>query len=129
MTQDSAGPAQRSVFVVDDDDSVACGLVRLLRAGGYAARSFPSAAAFLAEPSLASWDCGLIDCQMPGMDGFALAEHLRDTGAPPPAVVMMTGRPTEQVRARAAAASAASVIAKPLAPDELLNAVRLALAA
>ena len=110
------------VFVVEDDEAVADGLVMLLTANGYAARSFPSAEAFLAD-NTASWRCGLVDVQLPGMDGLALAEKLHAQGAPPPWLLIMTGRVTATVEQRAAAAGLPPVLSKPLDLPEVLAAV------
>jgi two-component system, LuxR family, response regulator FixJ len=117
------------VFVVDDDEAVADGLVMLLTANGYTARSFPSAEAFLADRPAASWHCGLVDVHLPGMDGLALAETLHAQGAPPPQLLVMTGRITTAVEQRAAAAGLPPVLSKPLDMPELLAAVSSTFAA
>ena len=46
-----AQPDGQTVLVVDDDDTVRAGMLGLLRAAGYAAEGYPSAAAALAWPS------------------------------------------------------------------------------
>jgi two-component system, LuxR family, response regulator FixJ len=124
-----AETAQRSVFIVDDDEAVGIGLTMLLKASGYVVRFFISAETFLSESAAADWNCGLIDVQMPGMDGLTLVEHLCADGAPPPGLVMMTGRLTAEVTQRAAAATVMKVLNKPLDPAEVVDAIKLAVAA
>lgn len=53
----------------------------------------------------------LLDLQLPGLDGFAVAERLADAPEPP-IVVLISGRPKQTYGARVAAASARGFIAK-----------------
>jgi two-component system, LuxR family, response regulator FixJ len=128
VAENLTGTMRRSVFIVDDDESVGFGLTMLLKANGYIARSFISAERFLSEAVAADWNCGLIDVQMPGMDGLTLAEQLHAEGAPPPELLMMTGRVTQEVEQRAAAITVTKVLSKPLDPAEVVAAIRLAIA-
>jgi len=62
-------PAERRVYVVDDDEAVRDSLSVLLESKAFAVRSFASALEFLeAAPSLLT-GCLIVDIRMPEMDG------------------------------------------------------------
>jgi len=62
-------PAERRVYVVDDDEAVRDSLSVLLESKAFAVRSFASALEFLeATPSLLT-GCLIVDIRMPEMDG------------------------------------------------------------
>ena len=65
-----------TVYVVDDDASFLSSLVRMLRASGYTAIGFSSAADFLAQRGIQTPACVVVDLQMPGMDGLTLQKTL-----------------------------------------------------
>jgi FixJ family two-component response regulator len=60
------------VRVIDDDLSYLTAIARMLRASGFAVKTFASAAEFLAQPELEMPGCVLVDLQMPGMSGLDL---------------------------------------------------------
>ncbi len=68
-----------AIFVVDDDPAVTKALSRLLRVNGWRVETFASAEAFLAarEPDAAG--CLVLDVNLPGLDGLALQQRLRET--------------------------------------------------
>jgi DNA-binding response OmpR family regulator len=63
---------------------------------------------------------------MPGMSGLDLLEELRQRGDAVP-VIVVTGQPSAASTARAQAAGALAVLAKPFKPIEMLGLVRQAL--
>lgn len=65
-----------------------------------------------------SYDVVLTDLGMPELDGFALANFLREQGATVP-VIAMTAHATEEDRRRCAQAGVAEVVLKPLSIDAL----------
>ncbi|GAA2690125.1 MULTISPECIES: response regulator transcription factor [Actinosynnema] len=77
----------------------------------------------LAEALRTSPDVALLDVQMPGLDGLAAAELLRER-APGCRVIVCTtfGRPG--YLARAMAAGAAGFVVKDASPEQLVDAVR-----
>ena len=64
--------AERTVFVVDDDDAARDSLAMLLKSDGLTARSFASAHDFLATFDPAARGCIVTDLRMPSMDGIEL---------------------------------------------------------
>ncbi|MBR8321129.1 MULTISPECIES: hybrid sensor histidine kinase/response regulator [Burkholderia cepacia complex] len=64
------------------------------------------------------FDVVLTDLGMPELDGFALANFLREQGATVP-VIAMTAHATEEDRRRCAQAGAVEVVLKPLSIDAL----------
>jgi FixJ family two-component response regulator len=90
---------------------------------------FLSAEAFLADGPAERWDCGIVDVQMPGIDGLTLVERLHGLDAGSPHLLMMTGQVTLDVRRRAAAAGVLEILSKPLDPLEVVATVRRALSA
>ena len=118
------------VAVVDDDGSVLESLKDLLESGGYCARIFPSAKAFLESGALASIGCLISDICMPAMNGWELetrASHAR----PELPIILITGRDDtwQQVRAVRVTGPARPLFKKPFNGPELLTAVGAAVGA
>jgi FixJ family two-component response regulator len=116
------------VHVVDDDDSVRTGVVRLLQAAGLEARSYASAGEFL----LGRWErnapgCIVLDVRMPGPSGLDLQESLAQLEARLP-IVFLTGHGDISMSVRAMKAGAVDFLTKPVSRDALLASVRTALA-
>jgi FixJ family two-component response regulator len=66
-----------SIAVVDDEASVRKALVRLFDSADLHAEPFPSARAFLRALEERSFDCLVLDLQMPDMTGLDLQRYLR----------------------------------------------------
>lgn len=114
------------IAIVDDDAAVREALFDLLQVEGMAARTFDSAAAFLADPAGADYDCVVTDVRMPEIDGIRLLQRLRAQGSSVP-VIFITSLGDEAVRDRALRDGAAAWFTKPVANEALLLALRNAL--
>ncbi len=118
----------QTVFVVDDDDSVRKGLVRLLKSMGYPAKPYASAGEFLDE-----WrqnpapGCLVLDIRLPGLNGLELQEQLRGSAFPIP-IIFITGHGDIPMSVRAMRAGAVDFLAKPFQDQDLLRAVQEAFA-
>ena len=113
-------PADRSVYIVDDDEAVRDSLSVLLEAKGYTVRSFGSALEFLAAaPSLPS-GCLIADIRMPEMDGLELQGRLRARALGFPMIVI-TGHADVPLAVRVMKAGAVDFIEKPFAPETILD--------
>jgi FixJ family two-component response regulator len=111
--------AGQTVLVVDDDDTVRAGMLGLLRAAGYAALGYPSAAAVLTGCDLVRARCAVLDIHIGEPDGFALRERLRAL-APRLPVIFITGDDDPALVQRAGVAGALSLLHKPVDADCLL---------
>ena len=124
MTTGADLPVQASVLVhiVDDDDSLRVALGRLLGAAGYQTQSYASAGDFLlAHPGMPA-GCLLLDLHMPGPDGLALQDALRQRGWTMP-TVFLSGRGDIRSSVKALKAGAHDFLTKPVDADTLLQAI------
>lgn len=132
-TSTSAGKPQTSVafagtvYVVDDDRGFLRSMDRLLRAAGYAVRTFTSAQEFLAADRHNGPACLLLDLRMPGVSGIDLQERLVASGEDDLPIVFLSGHAEFQAGVRAMKAGAVDFLAKPFTEAELLAAVAKAL--
>lgn len=115
------------VSVVDDDASVRRSTLRLLVSSGLSAEAFASAGEFLESSRAADTRCLLLDVSMPGMDGLELQRRLIETGRPIP-IVFVSARAGEREERLAWRQGAAGFLRKPVSKDDLLTAIRSALA-
>jgi FixJ family two-component response regulator len=115
------------VAVVDDDTSLRNATRDLLKAAGFSSATFEDAESFLASECRASAACLVADMRMPGMSGLDLHQALVASGDEIPSV-LVTAWPEPSTLSRARAAGMACCLAKPFAPDDLIDCVRAALA-
>lgn len=119
--------ARSSVYIVDDDAAVRDSMAQLLAMHGYETRQFPDAAGYLGEAEKLPKGCLLLDIRMPGMNGMELQDELRRRGRSEP-IVFVTGHGDIGLAVKAMKAGATDFLQKPCAEDELIHAVRDALA-
>ena len=117
-----------TVFVVDDDDSVRKSLLRLLKSMGYVAKAYASAREFLDQ-----WQndhgpgCLVLDVQLPGLNGLDLQERLCRSAVTIP-IIFITGHGDIPMSVRAMKAGAVDFLAKPFQDEDLLGAIKEAIA-
>jgi FixJ family two-component response regulator len=114
------------VTVVDDDDSFARALGRLLRASGFEVQTYPSGEAFLASTALPPPDCLVLDIQLGGMSGLDLLRQLRNLGDLVP-IIFVTAHDEAEVGNEAAQAGCVAYLRKPVVSRALLEALAKAL--
>lgn len=113
------------VAIVDDDASALAAGSGLIRALGFAAAGFSTAAAFLASDALLLAVCVVADVRMPDMGGFELLRRLVALERPVP-TVLATAFPDAIERSRALTMGAIDYLSKPLRAEDLLRCLRLA---
>jgi FixJ family two-component response regulator len=114
------------VRVVDDDESFRTAAARLLRASGFAVKTFGSAMEFLARPELDVPGCVLVDLQMPGLSGLDLQTALAKEGNMLP-VIFLSGHGDIPTTVQAMRRGAEDFLTKTAPKEVLIDAVRRAL--
>jgi two-component system, LuxR family, response regulator FixJ len=114
------------VHVVDDDAAFLTAMTRLLRAGGYEVRTFPSAAQFLQSPPADSPGCVIVDLQMPGLSGLELQDALAKADNRLP-LIFLTGHGDIPTSVHAIRQGAEDFLTKPVKKQALFDAVQRAL--
>jgi CheY-like chemotaxis protein len=121
------------VLVVDDNATnrrILTEVVTNWRMVPSAAEDGPTALAILRKAAGANTPFGLIilDCMMPGMDGFTVLEQIRQHAETArPTILMLSSADRKGDAARARELGAANYCVKPVKPSELLNAIVAAL--
>jgi FixJ family two-component response regulator len=116
----------KNVFVVDDDDAVRDSLRMLLKTAGYRVATLSSADEFLAICNPETEGCLILDVSMPGMDGLALQEELKQRGSRLP-IIFLTGQGSIPISVRALKSGALDFLTKPVDGTELIACVEQAL--
>src|SRR5262249_52397430 len=105
-------------------------VIGLLAAQGYAVAHASDALAALAEFEAAPFDAALIDLDLPGIDGFALARMLHQRHADPPLpLIGISARSTGTEGAACRSAGMVTFLRKPLSGEALHRALVAAIAA
>ena len=107
------------LLIVDDDASTLASLARAFRLAGHEATVCDNANRALELVKSQAFDMMLSDVVMPGKDGIALLEELRNLGIMLP-VVMISGQANIEMAVRATRLGAADFLEKPLSTDKLL---------
>ena len=114
-------------LVVDDSQPSRLMLERQLQALGHRTVSAASGEAALALPGLAACHLAFIDLQLPGLDGMATAQALRQRGLDMP-IYGMSAHTTPEQTAACLAAGMTALAEKPLRRERLEGLARAATA-
>jgi two-component system, NtrC family, nitrogen regulation response regulator NtrX len=121
-------PPKAHILVIDDDANTLASLARAFRLAGHEATVCDSAARALELAKAERFDLILSDVVMPGRDGIALLEDLKNAGVTAP-TVMISGQATIEMAVKATRLGATDFLEKPISTDKLLltveNALRL----
>lgn len=117
---------ERTVHVVDDDQSFLMAMARFLRASGFATRTYASAREFLADRRDDEPGCVVVDLHMPEVDGLDFQAALAQTKFPLP-VLFLSGHADTASTVRAMRGGAEDFLEKTASKGMLLDAVRRAL--
>ena len=116
------------VHIVDDDESFRKAIERHLKYAGYEVATYASAEHLLERlPSESVPGCIILDVRIPGLSGPELQERLSELGSTLP-IIFLTGYPDIRTTVRAIKAGADDFLTKPVSSEELLQAVRRAIA-
>src|ERR1700743_3400276 len=111
----AAKPIPRRVLIVDDNEDAANSLATLLQLSGYETASVYTAADALRRASDFRPDVVLLDIGLPGMDGYQVAQHMRELpGLKDIHLVAVTGYGRSDDRQRAREAGFDEHLVKPV---------------
>lgn len=115
------------VHVIDDDAAMRDSLSFLLESADLTARTYESAVAFLQHVRSLEHGCIVTDVRMPEMSGLELIQRLKTLGIELP-IIVMTGHADVPLAIEAMKAGVHDFIEKPFDDEQLLGAIRAALA-
>lgn len=120
--QSNSGAKVR-VLIVEDDKSLADGLLRTLRQSGYAVDHAPDGELALRACSEEHYDLIVLDVSLPGIDGFEVLKTLRrrqSTGS----ILLLTAHDLESDRVKGLDLGADDYVTKPFSLPELEARIR-----
>ena len=115
------------VFIIDDDPLYRASAERLIRSVGFSVQGFESARDFFSSrrPNVPS--CLVLDVRLPGSSGLDLQRELTDAGIRIP-IIFVTGHGDIPMSVQAMKAGAVEFLTKPFRDQDLLDAIRHAIA-
>lgn len=117
--------SEKLVHIIDDEDAIRRSAGFMLKASGYAVRTWPTGAAFLKEIRNVPEGCIILDVRMPEMDGLEVQQALSDRGIAMP-VIVLTGHGDIAIAVRAMKCGAVDFLEKPFEKTALLTAIATA---
>ena len=119
---------QGTVHIVDDDASFLTAIERRLKVAGYDVMTYSSALNLLDRlPDESRSGCILLDVQIPEVSGPDLQERLSRIGSTLP-IVFLTGHADIPTTVRTIKAGAQDFLTKPVASEQLFQAIEQAIA-
>ena len=115
------------VYVVDDEPLVRAAIQRLLRSAGFEVQAFSSAQQFLDVIRPDAAGCLVLDVRLPDASGLNLQQTLTAAAIELP-IIFITGHGDIPMSVRAMKAGAVEFLTKPFKDQDLLDALRDALA-
>ena len=115
------------VFVVDDDASVREAIGSLIESAGMRVQTYASAQEFLQQKRPETPACLVLDVRLPDLSGLELQRKLAPTRMRLP-IIFITGHGDIPMSVRAMKAGAVEFLPKPFGDEQLLEAIRQAIA-
>lgn len=109
---------ESTVYIVDDDRSIAEAVSHLIRPLGLRTETYSSAEQFLAVYRPTGPGCLVLDVRMPGMSGLMLQKQLADRGDTIP-IIIITAHADVRMAVETMRAGAVVFLEKPFRPQEL----------
>jgi PAS domain S-box-containing protein len=113
-------PPNLRLLVVDDSDDAVRSLARVLRLWGHIVRVARDGPEAIEATVAESFDVILLDIGLPGMDGYEVAERIRETlGSGGPRLIALTGYGQQEDLARSRRVGFDGHLVKPVSLDRL----------
>ena len=117
-----------SLFIVEDDETIALGLVTALEHAGYRVQHFDRGESALEALAEDPPDLVVLDVMLPGIDGIEVLRRLKGTNPEIP-VILLTAKALEADRVGGLEAGADDYVTKPFSLRELIARVKARLRA
>ena len=114
------------ILLVDDDARLRVMLQRYLETQGFTVHAAASAPQMDRHLEREAYDLLLLDVMMPGEDGFAICQRIRDQRSSLP-IIMLTARGHLDDRIQGLSMGADDYVPKPFEPEELVARIRAVL--
>jgi DNA-binding response OmpR family regulator len=116
---------EQTIFVIEDEPSIAEVVTLYLHRAGYQVQSFADGLLAMEALKTGLPDLVVLDLMLPGIDGYSLTRWLREHGNTP--IIMLTSRREEMDRIAGLEMGADDYVVKPFSPQELVSRVRAVL--
>jgi len=113
--------AKTKILVVDDEEVVRLSYLRTLSGQHCNVDVVADGEDALQKMSLQPFDVVLLDLRMPGMDGMTVLKTIKQKW-PESEVIIITGYPAVESAKAAVTLGAYGYLAKPVGPDDVINA-------
>ena len=114
------------IMIVDDDEVVRLSHLRSLAGARCNVEAVWNGTEALRAMEQRPFDVILLDLRMPGLDGMTVLKRIKERW-PETEVVIITGYPSLETVKEAVQLGACDYLAKPVGPDEVINAANSAL--
>lgn len=119
--------AKANILIVDDDEVVRLSHLRSLRGPAWNVEAAWDGSQAISAMERRPFDVVLLDLRMPGADGLSVLRTIKQRW-PESEVVIITGYPTIESIKEAVRLGASDYLAKPVGPDDVVNATNGAIA-
>ncbi len=116
---DEISTAKKTIYIVDDDESVCAALKILMVTYGFTVRTFCSAEEFFSAVPNSVQGCLILDIHLPMMDGWETIKRMIKSGSTRP-VIIITADKTGGIRDQALKTGAVGFLQKPFNDHELV---------
>lgn len=113
--------AKAKILVVDDEEVVRLSYLRALSGESCNVESVRNGRDALQMMGQRPFDVVLLDQRMPGLDGMSVLKTIKEKW-PESEVIMITGYPAVESAKEAVTLGAYDYLAKPIGPDDVINA-------
>lgn len=113
----------KSVLIVEDDEDMGRALERGIRAEGYETTFVGNGVDALIAAAHEQFSAAVVDVMLPGMSGFEICRHIRETGSTLP-ILLLTARDAIDDRVTGLDSGADDYLTKPFAFVELAARIR-----
>lgn len=115
--------ANMHVLIVEDDESLAAALEKILRDNGYDVETVHDGHAGLQYAEAGGYDVIILDVMLPKMNGFEVTSELRRQGVNTP-IILLTARDSTADKITGLDSGADDYMTKPFSPAELMAHLR-----